>query len=202
MGVPYGLTEDGFEMQLGINHLGHFALTGLLSDLLIETPGSRVVNISSNAHYGGEIDFSDLFYQASGYNPMAAYNRSKLANLLFTYELQRRLAEQDGETMALAAHPGISATALADHFAPGFLTWIIRGGMKLIFQSAAMGALPGLRASVDPNAKGGEYYGPEGKGEKSGYPVIVTSNQASHDLEDARTLWELSEKLTGVQYLG
>lgn len=201
MMVPFGITEDGFERQLGINHFGHFALTGLLMDYLQKTPNARVVNISSNAHYAGDIDFSDLLYQTGRYTPMGAYSRSKLANLLFTYELKRRLEDQGFDTLALAAHPGISATGLADHFVAQPLTWIVRGAMKLMFQSAEMGALPGLRAAVDPAARSGEYYGPDGKGEKSGYPVVVSSNPASHDLDDARNLWEISEKLTGIKYL-
>lgn len=201
MMVPEGKTEDGFESQLGTNHLGHFALTGLLMDLMLKTAGSRVVNISSNAHYAGEMDFSNLFYENGGYSPTAAYGRSKLANLLFTYELQRRLEARGAETAALAAHPGISATGLADHFVSKAFTWLVRGLMGLIFQSAAMGALPGLRAAVDPEAEGGQYYGPRGKGERSGYPVVVTSNEASHDLEDANKLWEVSEQLTGISYL-
>ncbi len=201
MMVPYGLTEDGFEKQLGINHLGHFALTGRLIDYLLKTPNSRVVNISSNAHYGGVMDFSDLFYEKKGYTPMGAYSRSKLANLLFTYELQRRLDARQAGTMALAAHPGISATGLADHFISKRFTWFVRGIMKLLFQSAEMGALPGLRAAVDPNARGGEYYGPDGKGERSGYPVVVSSSTASHNPLDAKKLWEVSERLTGVNYL-
>jgi NAD(P)-dependent dehydrogenase (short-subunit alcohol dehydrogenase family) len=201
MMVPEGKTEDGFERQLGTNHLGHFALTGLLIDNLLQTTGSRVVNISSNAHYTGTIDFGNLFFDQGGYTPMGAYSRSKLANLLFTYELQRRLDARGAGTMALAAHPGISATGLADHFVNEHLDWLVRGVMKLIFQSAAMGALPGLRAAVDPNARGGEYYGPDGKGERSGYPVVVSSNPASHNLQDAKTLWEISEKFTGVKYL-
>jgi NAD(P)-dependent dehydrogenase (short-subunit alcohol dehydrogenase family) len=202
MMVPYGQTEDGFEIQLGINHLGHFALTGLLMDLLIDTPGSRVVNISSNAHYGGEMDFDDLNYEdGNGYSPMGAYGRSKLANLLFTYELQRRFGEKGLDVKALAAHPGISATGLADHFVNENFTWLVQGAMKLLFQSAAMGALPGIRAAVDPEAQGGEYYGPDGKGERSGYPVVVTSNPASMDKEDARKLWEFSQELTGISYL-
>ena len=201
MMVPYGLTVDGFERQLGTNHFGHFALTGLLIERLVKTPGSRVVNISSNAHYSGEIDFSDIFFEEGGYTPMGAYSRSKLANLLFTYELQRRLENLGTSTLALAAHPGISATGLADHFVSQPFTWLVRGAMKLVFQSAAMGALPGLRAVVDPQAIGGQYYGPDGKGEKSGNPIVVDSNSTSKNKESARTLWERSEDLTGVAYL-
>jgi NAD(P)-dependent dehydrogenase (short-subunit alcohol dehydrogenase family) len=201
MMVPYGITEDGFERQMGINHFGHFALTGLLMEHLLNTPKARVVNISSNAHHGGEIDFSDLLYHGGGYSPMGAYQRSKLANMLFTYELKRRLEDHGADTLALAAHPGISATGLADHFVAQSLSWLVRGAMRLMFQSAEMGALPGLRAAVDPGARSGEYYGPEGKGEKSGYPVVVSSNPRSQDPDDARRLWEISEKLTGIKYL-
>lgn len=201
MMVPFGLTEDGFERQLGTNHFGHFALTGLLIDHLLSTPGARVVNISSNAHYGGEIDFSNLSYQKGGYTPLRAYNRSKLANLLFTYELQRRFQAQNYDALALAAHPGISATGVADHFVTRSFRWLVRGAMKLVFQSAAMGALPGLRAGVDPGARGGEYYGPDGRGERSGYPVLVSSNPASNDQELARALWDRSEELVGIKYL-
>jgi NAD(P)-dependent dehydrogenase (short-subunit alcohol dehydrogenase family) len=201
MMVPYGKTEDGFELQLGVNHLGHFALTGLLVDVLLSTPGSRVVNISSNAHYAGELDFSNLMYEQGNYTPSGAYSRSKLANLLFTYELQRRLDDRSANVKSLAAHPGITATGLADHFIGGRVKGLIRGIMKLLFQSAAMGALPGLRAAVDPRAEGGQYYGPDGRGERSGYPEVVSSNPASHDQQDAARLWEISEELTGVAYL-
>ena len=201
MMVPYGMTEDGFERQFGINHLGHFALTGVLFDDLLKTPGSRVVNISSKAHYEGEINFADLFYENDSYSPTKAYSRSKLSNLLFTYELQRRLEKDGADTLSLAAHPGITATGLADHFVSKHFTWLVRGVMRLLFQSAEMGALPGLRAAVDPTAQGGEYYGPDGEEERAGYPVLVSSNQASHDQQDAARLWEVSEQLTGIEYL-
>ncbi len=200
--VPYGKTEDGFENTIGINHLGHFVLTGLLFDKLTNTPGARIVNVSSNAHYGGEIDFSNYIYEnGKGYTPMGAYGRSKLANLLFTYELQRRFDKKDLDIIALAAHPGISATGLADHFLKHRMTWLIRMVMKLLFQSSAMGALPSLRAAVDQEAKGGQYYGPDGKGEKSGYPIVVDSNEPSKNLEYALKLWQISQELTGVRYL-
>jgi NAD(P)-dependent dehydrogenase (short-subunit alcohol dehydrogenase family) len=200
--VPYGKTEDGFESTLGANHLGHFAFTGLLIDLISGTPGARVVNISSNAHYGGELDFTNLGYEnGKGYTPMGAYNRSKLANLLFTYELQRRFEKNNIDALALAAHPGISATGLADHFFNHRMTWLIRPVMRILFQSSAMGALPGIRAAVDPEALSGQYYGPDGKGEKSGYPIVVDSNETSKNLENAQKLWEISQELTGVRYL-
>ncbi|MEJ2412816.1 MAG: oxidoreductase [Anaerolineales bacterium] len=201
MMVPYQKTADGFESQLGTNHLGHFALTGSLIDLILKTPGSRVVNISSNAHYAGEMDFDNLQYEDGGYNPSAAYSRSKLANLLFTYELQRRFESEGVDALALAAHPGIAATGLADHFLGGRFSGLIQSIMKVLFQSAKMGALPGLRAATDPEAEGGSYYGPGGKGERSGYPVVVSSNEASHNQQDAAKLWKVSEDLTGVKYL-
>ena len=202
MMVPYGVTEDGFERQLGINHLGHFALTGLLMDILLKTDCARVVNVSSNAHYRGNIDFDNLMYKdGKGYSPMDAYGRSKLANLMFTYESQRRFSALSAETIAVAAHPGLSVSHLADHMIPKWLMFIARPLMSLILQSSAMGALPTLRAAVDPDLKGGEYFGPNGAGERRGYPVQVESSRASHDKSDARQLWQISENLTGVRYL-
>jgi NAD(P)-dependent dehydrogenase (short-subunit alcohol dehydrogenase family) len=202
MMVPYGKTIDGFENTIGTNHLGHFALTGLLLDRLSKTPGARVVNVSSNAHHGGEMDFDDLLYEnQSTYTPMNAYGRSKLANLLFTYELQRRFKAQNIDVLVLASHPGISSTGLADHLFPSLFAWLLQPLMKVIFQSSAMGALPSIRAAVDPDATGGQYYGPGGKGERSGYPVLVDSNSASKNEEDAQKLWEISEELTGIKYL-
>jgi len=202
MMVPYGKTIDGFENTVGTNHLGHFLLTGLLLDRLSTTQGARVVNVSSNAHYGGDMDFDNLLFENElDYTPMKAYSRSKLANLLFTYELQRRFESKGMDVIALAAHPGISATNLANHLFFKRITWLIQPLMKIIFQSSAMGALPSLRAAIDPEARGGFYYGPDGKGEKSGYPVIVSSNEASHDLQDAKKLWLISEQLTGISYL-
>ena len=202
MMVPYGITEDGFERQFGTNHLGHFALTGLLNEYLLQTQGSRVVNVSSNAHYSGSLDFDDLMYQDRNvYSPQRAYNTSKLANLLFTYELQRRFENNPGDVKAVAAHPGISATGLADHFFNNSMTWLIRPMMRIMFQSSAMGALPSLRAAVDPATIGGQYYGPDGRKEHSGNPVVVDSNAASKNLEDARKLWDISQELTGVYFL-
>jgi NAD(P)-dependent dehydrogenase (short-subunit alcohol dehydrogenase family) len=202
MFVPFGLTEDGFENTIGVNHLGHFALTGLLIKSIEATPGARVVTVSSNAHYAGELDLDDLAFQnKNGFTPMKAYSRSKLANLMFTHELQRRFEEKGIDALALAAHPGISATGLADHFLNNWFVWLIRGAMKVMFQSSAMGALPSLRAAVDPQAPGGGYYGPDGKGEKSGFPVLVKSNQTSRNPDDAKRLWQISENLTEVRYL-
>lgn len=200
MMVPYGKTEDGFERQFGTNHLGHFALTGLLMDVILQTPGARVVNVSSNAHRWGEMDFDNLMYENGDYAPTPAYGRSKLANLLFTYELQRRFEAAGANAMVLAAHPGVAATNLANHLINRWYFKLLMPLMPLISQNAAMGALPTIRAAVDPQAKGGQYYGPNGRREMRGYPVVVTSNEASHNVEDAKRLWEISEELTGVHY--
>ncbi|NJD57969.1 MAG: short-chain dehydrogenase [Anaerolineales bacterium] len=202
MMVPYRQTEDGFEAQFGTNHLGHFALTGLLIDLLEKTPGSRVVNISSGGHRMGNMDFNNLLYRGGkGYSRISAYGRSKLANLLFTYELERRLERNGSNPIAVAAHPGLADTHLADHFAGGHLKRFSHIYMKYLAQSASMGALPGIRAAVDPQVRGGQYYGPGGPRERSGYPIVVESNQASHNEADAEHLWQKSEELTGVSYL-
>jgi len=199
MMVRYGTTEDGFEQQFGTNHLGHFALTGLLVDLLKNTPNSRVVNVSSNGHREGYMDFGNLMYEnGRGYSRMGAYGRTKLANLLFTYELQRRIEAAGINTIATAAHPGLTNTALADHL---FGVKPLRPILGRLIQNASMGALPTLRAAVDPSARGGQYFGPGNSEETGGYPIVVQSNQASHNEWDARQLWQISEKLTGVKFL-
>lgn len=208
MMVPYQLTEDGFESQMGINHLGHFALTALLSDLIIQTPSSRVVNVSSLAHFKGEMDFDNLLFEGGkDYSRMVAYGRSKLANLLFTYELDRRFKNNQIDSLAVAAHPGASNTKLADHLYGGptlgrILREIFRYPLSWFLQSAAKGALSTIRAATDPNVKGGEYFGPRGLfGSKfRGYPVEVESSEASHNEKDSRMLWEASEKLTGIEF--
>ncbi len=201
MMVPYGITKDGFERQFGTNHLGHFALTGLLFDLLVNTPGSRVVNVSSTGHRMGSMDFDNLNYEAGkDYSPMGAYGRSKLANLLFTYELQRRFDQLGSNALALAAHPGISQTNLAAHMIDRWYFKPLMPLMSLMLQSAAMGALPTMRAAVDPTVIGGQYFGPGGPRERGGYPVVVESSEASHNETDARRLWQVSEQLTGVQF--
>jgi len=198
---PYTRTKDGFESQFGTNHLGHFALTGLLMDRILGTPGSRVVNVSSGAHRSGTMDFDNLqFENGEGYTPMKAYGRSKISNLLFTYELQRRLEAAGKETISVAAHPGISVTNLARYLEKRLVVRLLWFVFKWMAQDAAMGALPQIRASVDPAVKGGQYYGPDGKREWKGYPVVVQSNEASHNLSDAARLWEESEKLTGVNF--
>ena len=195
---PHGTTADGFELQFGTNHLGHFALTGLLLDLMLSVPGSRVVTVSSNGHRTGRINFADLQSERR-YNRVMAYAQSKLANLMFTYELERRLRAAGAETIALAAHPGSAGTELVRHV-PGVLQTVYSAAGGLFKQSAAMGALPTLRAATDPAARGGEYYGPGGFGQMTGYPVRVSSNSRSHDEAAQRRLWAESERLTGVTF--
>jgi NAD(P)-dependent dehydrogenase (short-subunit alcohol dehydrogenase family) len=198
MWPPYGKTTDGFELQFGTNHLGHFALTGLVLEAMLPVPGSRVVTVSSSSHRAGRINFADLQSERR-YGRMAAYAQSKLANLMFTYELQRRLHTAGAPTAALAAHPGVAFTELTRNL-PGVLqaTYPAIGG--LFTQSAAMGALPTLRAATDPAAAGGEYYGPAGLAQAKGYPVRVSSTARSRDRAAQERLWAESERLTGVSY--
>lgn len=199
MWTPKQTTAEGFELQFGTNHLGHFALTGLLLDRLLDVPGSRVVTVASLAHRMlADIHFDDLQWERR-YSRIAAYGQSKLANLLFTYELQRRLSAANAETIAVAAHPGGSYTELARNV-PTVLHPAYRVVGPLIFQSAAMGALPTLRAATDPAVRGGQYYGPDGIGEQRGNPRLVLSSPRSHDAELQRRLWAVSEELTGVTF--
>jgi NAD(P)-dependent dehydrogenase (short-subunit alcohol dehydrogenase family) len=198
MGPAYGRTADGFEQQFGTNHLGHFALTGLLLDRLLPVPGSRVVTVSSLAHKRGAIDFADLQSERR-YRRHAAYAQSKLANLLFTYELQDRLAASGVPTIAVAAHPGSSQTGLTRHL-PELAGRVYRRLGSLAAQDARHGALPTLRAATDPAVAGGQYYGPGGIGELKGDPTLVTSTARSHDVETRRGLWRESERLTGVTF--
>lgn len=198
MWPAYGKTADGFELQFGTNHLGHFALTGLLLEAMLPAPGSRVVTVSSNGHRVGRIDFADL-QSEQRYSRMTAYAQSKLANLMFTYELQRRLAAAGAPTVALAAHPGNAFTDLTRHL-PAVLQSAYPAVGGLFGQSAAMGALPTLRAATDPAAAGGQYYGPGGLAQVKGYPVRVSSTARSRDEGVQRRLWAESERLTGVTY--
>lgn len=190
---PYSKTEDGFELQIGTNHLGHFALTGLLMEVLLKTSGSRIVTMSSMAHRAGKINFDDL-HREKKYNKMESYGQSKVANLLFTYELQRRLHQAGSGTIALAAHPGWSATNLGQH------NKIMDIFMPLFGQSALRGAWPMLYAATAKEARGGDYYGPSGFMEIKGHPKKVGSNLHSQDKKIARQLWETSIRLTGVDY--
>ncbi len=200
MAIPYRQTADGFEMQFGVNHLGHFALTGQLIDLIMQTDESRVVTVSSNLHKQGKIDFDNLNSEQD-YSKWGAYNNSKLANLLFTYELQRRLAAAGSKTISAAAHPGYSATNLQQGNSSWLQNMVLGLANKIMAQSAAMGALPTLYAATMPDVPGGDYYGPGGRGEMRGHPVKVQSNGASHDEATAVKLWQVSEELTGVTYL-
>lgn len=202
MTSPYHLTKDGFEGQIGTNHLGHFALTGLLMDLVKSTPKSRIVNISSNAHKAGKMDFNNLLFEnGKGYSPLRAYSRSKLANLLFTYELQRRFERSGIKTIAVAAHPGAANSNLDRYISDKWYYKVLFPLAKLYIQTQADGALSQIRAAVDPDVKGGEYYGPSRFRETIGPPIRVKSTRASHNEKDALKLWEISEKLTGVNYL-
>jgi NAD(P)-dependent dehydrogenase (short-subunit alcohol dehydrogenase family) len=192
---PRQPTTDGFEMQFGTNHLGHFALTGLLLENMLDVAGSRVVTVSSVGHrMFASIHFEDLQWTRS-YNRFAAYGQSKLANLMFTYDLQRRLAAKGAHTVANAAHPGFSNTELQRH-----LPTFVRPAIALISQNPAMGALPTLRAATDPAVTGGLYFGPDGLGEFAGNPKVVASSKQSHDESIQQRLWSVSEELTGVTF--
>ena len=193
MMTPKSTTKDGFELQFGTNHLGHFAFTGLLLDRLLPVPGSRIVTVSSIGHRVGRIRFDDLQSERS-YGRMRAYGRSKLANLLFTYELERRLVGLN--TIAVAAHPGSSSSELSRNVPP--LVQALFTPLEL--QGADMGALPTLRAATDPGVLGGQYFGPDGFAEMRGYPKVVASSGRSHDVDLQRRLWAVSEELTGVAY--
>jgi protochlorophyllide reductase len=193
MAVDEARTEDGFEMQFGVNHLGHFVLTGGLMPLLLDTPGSRVVSMSSMGHRMGRMHFDDLMYERHRYRRWPAYFQSKLANLLFTAELQRRLGPAS-PTMALAAHPGGSRTDLGTE-GSGLTNKAMRVVVPLTTQSAHQGAMPLVRAATDPTAQGGEFYGPHRM--VRGRPVRETPSRRARNVDDARRLWELSEELTG-----
>jgi NAD(P)-dependent dehydrogenase (short-subunit alcohol dehydrogenase family) len=204
MEVPFQLTEDGFELTLATNHLGPFALAGLLLDRL--APGARIVTVSSIAHLSGVMDFDDL-QSARRYDPGQAYSQSKLANLLFTYELDRRLRAAGAKVTALACHPGVVYTDLFTNRSRRG-QFLLSPAMRPInfwaVQSARMGTLPILRAATDPSAAGGEYFGPRRYGLRrrfrTGYPAAVESSALSHDEASQARLWQASEELTGVSY--
>ena len=205
MAIPRQETDDGFETQLGVNHLGHFALTGHLLELLTGSGGeSRIVTQSSGAHEAGNMDFSDLHRERS-YGKWEAYGQSKLANLLFAYELQRRLeAAGITDTLSVACHPGYAATNLQYRGPKEEGSTLRLGVMKVanaVFgQSAQRGALPLLYAATAPDVQGGDYYGPGGFLNMRGPPEKQSSNDASYDEDDAERLWEVSEKQTGVEF--
>ncbi|MEO3758732.1 SDR family NAD(P)-dependent oxidoreductase [Mycobacterium sp. B14F4] len=196
MFTPKSTTKDGFELQFGTNHLGHFALTGLLLDRVLAAPGSRVVTVSSQGHrFVSGVRFDDLQSERD-YSRVGAYGQSKLANLMFTYELQRRLAGT--HTIAAAAHPGGSNTELARNTPLPLRLFF--GALAPLMQGPDVGALPTLRAATDPGVLGGQYFGPDGLGEQRGHPKVVTSSEASYDVDAQRRLWTLSEELTSVTF--
>jgi NAD(P)-dependent dehydrogenase (short-subunit alcohol dehydrogenase family) len=194
MMCPYATTRDGFEIQFGTNHLGHFALTLQLLPLLKKSKGSRVVNVSSLAHKRGNLALDDLNWNKRKYKTVQAYCDSKLANLYFTYELARKLGTEGDNPKVTAAHPGWTATDLQRHLG------IFKHLNPIFGQSIPMGALPTLRAAFDDEAPSGSYFGPEKFLEQSGHPIKVRSHPRSHDTAVARKLWQLSEEMTGIQF--
>ncbi len=203
MAIPRRESPDGYELQFATNHLGHFALTGLLLPALVARPRSRVVNVSSGAHRFGRMDFDDLMGERR-YGAWRAYGQSKLANLLFTSELQRRLDLNAVSTLALAAHPGYAATNLqsvgAEMSGRSWAHAPVALANRVLAQSADMGALPTLFAATAPGLPGDSYIGPDGFMEQKGYPRLVGRSAAAKDPEAAARLWAESETLTGVHY--
>jgi NAD(P)-dependent dehydrogenase (short-subunit alcohol dehydrogenase family) len=200
MAPPRRETVDGFESQLGTNHLGHFALTGRLLALLGRAPAPRVVTVSSGAHRMGKIKFDDL-QREHGYNNWLAYGQSKLANLLFCFELQRRATAAGSPLLSVAAHPGAAATNLQFAGPARFYErWVLALGNLTVAQSAEMGALPSLYAATMPDLPGATFMGPDGFMEGRGHPKVVGASGRAYDEQDARRLWEMSEQLTGVHY--
>jgi len=203
MATPFRRTVDGFELQFGTNHLGHFALTGLLVERILSTKQSRVVTVSSNMHRFARLSFVDSADQPS-YSKWGAYSQSKLANLLFAYELQRRFEAIGADARSIGAHPGYASTNL--QFSGPRIggasveAWIMRFSNRLFAQSPEMGALPTLYAATAPDVRGGDFVGPDGLMGNRGYPKKVRSSQASNNLDAARKLWATSESLTGVHY--
>jgi NAD(P)-dependent dehydrogenase (short-subunit alcohol dehydrogenase family) len=191
---PHSKTSDGFELQLGTNHFGHFALTLQLLDLINKTEGARIVNISSLAHKYGNIDFEDLTWEKRKYKPMRAYGDSKIANLYFTFELQRKLQQAGSKVLVTAAHPGWTGTDLQRH--AGLFDFL----NPFVAMKIEQGTLPTLRAAVDTEAQSGDYYGPDRFQGWRGYPVKVGTNKLAQDTSISKKLWDVSEQLTGVQF--
>ncbi len=202
MAVPKAVTVDGFESQIGTNHLGHFAFTGLLLPTLLAAPEPRVVTVSSNAHKFGRMHLDDLGFERTHYSRWRAYGQSKLANLLFTSELQRRAVAAHTALTAAAAHPGYAATNLTSGPAVGaaILKPFLALGDKIAGQPDHMGALPQLYAATMPDVMADDYWGPDSFREQRGHPTRVGRTKQAQDTEAARTLWERSEELTGVTY--
>lgn len=202
MAVPRGVTVDGFERQLGTNHLGPFALTGLLLPSLLAVPGARVVTVSSNAHKMGRLRLDDL-QSTHRYRRWAVYAQSKLANLLFAFELARRADAHGAALLSLAAHPGYAATNLTTAgpaSGSALAGRLMRMGDRVLGQPAEAGALPQLYAATSPDVASGDYLGPDGFMEQRGHPVPVSPTAAARDAADAAALWDASEELTGVRY--
>ena len=204
MAIPRRTTADGFEMQLGTNHLGHYALSLRLLPLLEAATAPRLVNVASTAHKFGSMNFDDLMGEKS-YSAWGAYGQSKLANLLFTYELSRKLAAAGKKTIVVAAHPGYASTNLqgvgAKMTGSKFSAWIMDLGNSVMAQTAEFGALPSLYAATASEVKSGDFFGPDGLFELKGYPRKCDSNAKSKDTAAAAKLWEVSEKLTGVRFM-
>ena len=197
---PKSTTADGFELQFGTNHLGHFALTGLLLNNLLGVDGSRVVVVASIAHnIKAKIDFDDLQWEKRKYDRVASYGQSKLSNLMFAYDLQRRLAAAKAKTIAVAAHPGVAATELSRNI-PGYSLPGVATLVGKLLNTAELGALPTLRAATDPAVKGWQYWGPDGFRELRGYPELASSSKQSQDVALQERLWRVSEELTGVTF--
>jgi NAD(P)-dependent dehydrogenase (short-subunit alcohol dehydrogenase family) len=190
---PYTKTKDGFELQMGTNHLGHFSLTLQLLDIINKTPNARIVNVSSSAHKYGKISFDDLTWEQRKYKPWKAYGDSKIANLYFTNELGKRLAQSDKRVLVTSAHPGWTATELQRN------SGVFEKLNKYFAMSIEQGALPTLRAAFDENTKNGDFFGPDGFMEMNGYPVKVKPKDLSKDEKIAKKLWDISEELTGVK---
>jgi NAD(P)-dependent dehydrogenase (short-subunit alcohol dehydrogenase family) len=199
MATPRRETADGFELQFGTNHLGHFALTGRLIGRMGSREDARVVTLSSPAHRTGRIAFDNLEGRHR-YFRWRAYGQSKLANLLFMFELDRRLRAAGSTIKSLGAHPGYAATNLQSTGPPAFDRLMMVVGNKVLAQSAEMGALPTLYAATEPGLEGGTYVGPDGIAEQRGHPKVVDTSSAARDEETARRLWEVSEELTGVRF--
>ncbi|HEY4827875.1 MAG TPA: oxidoreductase [Solirubrobacteraceae bacterium] len=200
MAAPRRLTKDGFESQFATNHLGHFALTGLMLPALLKAPAPRVVTVSSHLHRRGTMRFDDLQGERK-YDRWGAYGQSKLANLMFCFELQRRAIEGGSSLLSLAAHPGYASTnlqfAASDRFYEKAIGWV---GNRVLAQSADMGALPTLYAATVADLPGGTFVGPGGRAQQRGYPIVVTAASKAYEEDDWRRLWEVSEQLTGVHY--